>query len=272
MTDAFRYALALSVLLAATAPAAARQPLVTDRPGNGNAATTVGKETLQVESSVNYLRDHHHDLTTQGLSFPTTLRLGINHWLEFRVGGDLARVEDVTAQGTRAGVTDLSLGFKAEVVDASGLRPQLALLAHWTLPTGRSSLSSGAVEPLFLLLAAWQLPQDFGLLLNIGLDAPPGQSSGTVTRFNYLGLISYMLPFWRGHVGVFAEAFGRVALRNEEISQYQIDAGLILLLTPDFQLDMFTQHGLTQDSTDFQVALGLSYRFGGQASHAPWLL
>jgi hypothetical protein len=41
----------------------------------------------------------------------------------------------------------------------------------------------------------------------------------------------------------------------------QIDLGAAFQLATDWQIDMFTQHALTNESPDFQVAFGLSTRF-----------
>jgi hypothetical protein len=258
----------LALALLATLAAAGDPPIATDRPGNGNAATVVPDLRFQVEASGNVLVDDAGDQ----IGFPTILRFGLGDFVELRAGtgivtlnlesDELRQVDDVEA-------TDTLLGMKLQLAENAGLVPDVAVMLDLFLPT---SPGTEELVPEFRTAAAWSLPANFALLLNLGFDVPqgvrptslldPGPRAGErFVNLIWVANLGYSIPAMGERLSIFAEGFGRVSTDSElgqTISQF--DAGAAFLITDDVQLDSFVQIGLDQTAPDFQAAIGVSFR------------
>lgn len=246
-------------LAPAFAGPATEAPIATDRPGNGNAATTVPRARLQVEASASYLFERAAGASTQLVSFPTALRYGVLDSVELRVGSSLAGIELATPNGSGAlSLTDGFVGAKLQLWQSRGARPNLASTIDVFIPLGAGAFTSDTTIPEARLAASWALPASFGLLVNVGADLTK-DAGGRYARLVYVTNLSYAPPVLERRLIVFAESFGRIA-PGDRARVIQIDAGAALLFGADWQLDLFTQHGLSDGSPDFQLALGLSHR------------
>lgn len=252
--------------------AALPRPLSTDRPGNGNAATTVPRLRLQLETSVAWAlsRDDGRDTTAHQISFPTALRFGVTDWLELRAISGLLGVDvrdgGETGREARVYATDTAVGVKAWLLPAVGALPDLALMVDVFLPSGGGPFTTGEALPDARLAAAWSLPAGFGVLLNVGFDLLPtagvGPDGGGRARFLYVVNVNWTLPpALTDRLALFVEAYGRESFDAGSTSIRQLDVGLTFRVTDDLQLDAFSQHAFTEASPDHQVALGVSARF-----------
>ncbi|MGB0679955.1 MAG: transporter, partial [Polyangiales bacterium] len=243
----------------------ASAPIVTDRPGNGNAALTVPQLSLQLETSISYAHDRTAGIDTHLLNLPTALRFGALSWLELRLLSGLvgmAKVEDVDAEWE---ATDLAVGTKLSLLRQDGAQPDLAFSGDIFLPTGTGLFDGGAVMPELRLLAAWGLPKGFGLLFNLGTDIPD-DAEGRFARLLYVANLGYVIPGTGSRLSAFVEGYGRIAFADGRPDIVQIDLGAAFLLSPTLQFDLFTQHGLKDGTPDFQVAVGFSGRFFGRSA------
>jgi hypothetical protein len=224
----------------------------TDRPGNANAASTVPQAAFQLESSALLAHDEH---AGSQWSFPSALRIGVHRVLELRVSSVLVGI-DTTARAT-VHAPDLITGAKVGFLHNDAWVPDLALSVDVALPLGSGLFTAGAVTPEARMLAGWALPTGFGLLLNLGCDVPKAERRSV--RAVHVVNLSYTLPTAAAIV-LFAETFGRTGLGDDDTHLLQVDAGALWQLTPDLQLDVYSQHGLTDEAPDLQVAVGLSAR------------
>jgi len=232
-------------------------PLATDRPGNGNAATTVTRGHLNIESSALYA--HPTSMDEHLLSFPVLLRLGVLERLELRAGSGLVGYAHVAGTDD-AFATDTSVGLKVSALRMRGARPDLAFSADVFLPSGGGPFTSGAAVPELRALAAWALPADLGLLINLGADVPEDTGGQRYARALYVVNASYSPPVMEGRLTGFAEVFARHGLGDGREQIVQLDWGASWLLGDDLQLDFFFQHGLTSDAPDLQLSVGFSAR------------
>jgi hypothetical protein len=230
------------------------EPIVTDRPGNGNAASTVAPGRLNVESGflVGWT-DATDDVTT--VSFPVGLRLGLTPWLEARVLTSLVGIETVDGS-TDVSATDTGLGVKLGLTSAEGWIPDLALMTDVFLPSGAGGFTNDAVVPEARAAVAWALPAGFGLFGNVGVDVPE-DGEGRFARFIHVAQVNFAVP--RLPLGLFVETFGRTSF-DDRSDLLQLDAGLAWLVHPDLQFDLFTQHRIDGPTPDFQVSVGVSGR------------
>ena len=239
---------AASVLLISQAAA---EPISTDRPGNGTSPATVARGAWQVETSALYATAPGPDV----VSFPTLLRFGGFEPLELRLGSGLVGVEI----NDGASATDTSLGAKLRVAGGAGLQPELGVAVDVFLPSGQGPFTSDAVVFEARLAAAWSLPAGFGALANAGLEVA-SDDAGRFARIVFVANVSYGPPGLDGALVFFAESFGRLAAAEGRDHLLQIDAGGAYRLSDDWQVDLFSQHGLTDAAPDLQLAVGVSAR------------
>ncbi|QQR88867.1 MAG: transporter [Myxococcales bacterium] len=231
--------------------------LVTDRPGNGNAARVVDSKRVQVETSALYALEQGAATDVHRMSFPTWLRWGVLDGAELRlasslVGWQMKPRKDVLTP-------DRWLGSKLQLLRASSSPCDLAFVFDVELPTGTGSVGNNLVLPEFRLLSSWSLRSGFALLLNLGADLPE-LGSRRVLRMIHVINLSYALPWWNQAVSVFVEYYGRLPLSFNDSAIAQIDAGLTWRITSDVQVDFYTQHALSNASPDVQLSLGFSAR------------
>lgn len=242
-------------------------PIDTDRPGNGNAATTVPRGRLQVELGANYALERltsdpapETGSTIHGLTFPLALRLGVTEILELRAGTGVVGIGIADGEDVSIASTDTAVGAKLALLANDGWVPSLALMTDVFLPSGSGAFTQGVVVPEARGAAFWGLPADFGLLLNVGGDVP-ADSGDHFLRGLYVAHVNYAPSALAGNLVLFVESFGRVPLASEPDAIVQLDMGVAWRLGHDWQLDAFTQHGLTEAAPDFQASLGASARF-----------
>ncbi|MEM6786233.1 MAG: transporter [Myxococcota bacterium] len=234
----------------------------TDRPGNANAASVVGVGRANIESSVAVAYDDIAEGPDAVLvTFPVSMRVGMLAPFELRFGGGLVGIDANAPDGeTSAAPTDLFVGGKVQMSSAEGARPSSAISFDVNLPTGEGAFTAGIPALDARALVAWQLPAGFGLLLNAGVATVPVDETRAAQAL-YSGFLSYAIPGLRERLGLFVEGFGRVGIRDGGDPQAHIfDWGAWWLFTPDAQIDFFIQHGLNDDATDLQAAIGFSGR------------
>lgn len=247
--------LAAPLLVIALGPSARAAPLSTDRPGNGNAATVVEPAMLQIEGSVLYA--YADDPVTHTVTFPLAFRYGIVPRLEARVLTSVLGIEDGPVE-TRVEPTDTALGLKVALAHRRDFIADVAVMADVFFPSGEAPFTSDVVVPEFRGAFARSLPSGLGVLANFGFDVPEDEA-GRYARFLYVGQFNYTPQIGDRPVTLFVETYGKTSFGNRT-DFTQIDAGIQWLLTPDLQIDLFTQHGVDGAAPDFQIAVGLSAR------------
>ncbi|MBI4126300.1 MAG: transporter [Deltaproteobacteria bacterium] len=240
-----------------------KHALISDRPDTAEASYTVGKYRLQVETSFALTHDRAAGVTTRAYNFPTLLRFGLNEWLEVRAEGDTLQFQTETGAGTTTGFTDTSFGAKVHLQENEGIAPSVGILAHVALPTGRDAFSTNTVEPEAKVAMDWELPQDFSLGTNVGLDLPAQDAAGDkYLRFLYAVALNHPFPWWRSEqFRFFIEFAGAEPTVSGKDGEHTFDAGLAYFITPNVQVDTFMNVGLTDAAPDFATGLGLCMRF-----------
>lgn len=239
---------------------ARHQPISTDRPDAAEASGTVGKKHFQIETSFSFLHDRDGNNTTRIYSFPTLLRYGIFEPLELRMESETFAFKTETGQNMQNGFTDMAVGAKAHFFDQSGWRPSFGGLFHMNLPTGKAPFSSRVAEPIVKALADWDLPADFSLGTNIGLDVPVRDDQGDkYARFLYAIAVGHPLPFGNERWRIFLETAGLIPLKEGKNDENTLDTGITFLATSKIQLDVVAQIGLSNAAPDITTGIGFSW-------------
>jgi hypothetical protein len=169
-----------------------------------------------------------------------------------------ARVESRGARSTDRGHGDVEAGAKWHLSANEGARPSFALIPSVILPTGQDRFS--AEDPVYQLnaMAEWTLASGWGIgALGGVLNGPAAGDRYSQGTFALAAGRSLPSPAW--------SAYGELAFLASDLEGATdssfAGAGIRYLATPDFQLDLSFDCGLTGDSPDWLLGIGLAARF-----------
>lgn len=254
----------LAFVLIVVSGIAYSQALVTDRPSQTEASSTVGKGVFQIESGFTFMTEDYE--TALGSTFPTapgrqqnialpftSWRLGLAERLELRLATQPTLqkqfVDDIETNSV-FGIADLQVGFKLNVLKGEGRWPELAIISHAVLPTGTNGISGEEYGVINKLAVSHQLSTNHSLGWNFGFDY-----LGADNKNMYYSLLWTVSLTDR--LSVFLEPYG-VWLGLDAFNQ-NADAGFAWLINDDMQVDYSFGVGINNDM-NFH-SLGFSFRF-----------
>ncbi|MGE3166789.1 MAG: transporter [Planctomycetota bacterium] len=240
------------------------EPISTDRPDQTESSATVPRGAFQLEMGWSRIEndddgvDRSAARTTQ-----TLLRIGVVTDFELRLGFDGfldETVDTAAARGTDSGAGDASVGLKWRFLEEAQWRPEVALLAGVSLPTGE--ISSRRYDPTVRLSLSHTLTERLSLAYNLGVawesEEDAGGSRHTLSATEYTVALGADIT---SRIGAFVEFFGDAGLSRPGGPANSVDAGLVFGLQPNLQLDAAAGVGLSEDADDWFVTVGVSFRF-----------
>lgn len=248
-----------SALTLACVPASARaqsaaEPLVTDRPDFTESAAVIPLGRYQLETGYTATRERG---ATEHAIGELLVRAGLAQRLELRVGfASVVVLEDSTGRSATER-EDGSLGIKLRLLDGGptgSLRPEAALLAGSTLPTGSNALRAPRLQPEAKLALAWSPRDRVAVSTNVGYlrVAEDARSYDELNASLSLGFgVSERIGAYAEVYGFSPELDSRSAFAN---------GGITWLLSPDAQLDLRAGAGISGSSAVF-IGLGFARRF-----------
>ena len=138
--------------------------LITDRPDQTESTSIVLPGYYQIETGVNVTSSADGSKQSSGPS--TLLRIGIAEWMELRLG--VAGWLEGNAENP-SGFGDAEVGFKSFLFSEAGIRPEAALLVHFSVPVGENGHSSDRSDPSFRLSFSHTLSKRISLGYNAGI-------------------------------------------------------------------------------------------------------
>jgi hypothetical protein len=237
------------------------QSIGTDRPDFVESSSTVGTGQLQVEGSAAFDHSGTPGLVVDNFTTPFLFRLGIADSWELRLESDWltrSEVTDAAAGGatlSTTGVSDFDLGVKWAFHASEGAGPSMAALVHASLPTGSADFRGRGMRPSLRVTMEWALEGDWGIGVMPGVlydrDDSGGFASGMLGVTVGKGLTDRLRAF--------AEvAFDQIAEEARGGNSAFVDFGGTLLLNDFWQLDVAAAVGLTDQTPDYGLTLGLS--------------
>ena len=212
----------------------------------------VPKGTLQIEAGYFLQKATEAGLDIKTQAYPTALfRLGMLDWLELRVQSALR--DSVVENGARRkvdGIAPLNVGFKFQLWQAEGWRPEAAFIARVALPVGSRTYRPDKPDPELRLTLSNEITQKVELAYNLTY----GWSDGDPTKGYTLSISGEV----HDKLTVYGEVFGNKV--TGEKAEHQADAGILFLLLPNLQLDLAVGAGLNKAAPDFFATTGLSVR------------
>ncbi len=242
-------------------PASEVTPIVTDRPTDSASPELVPQHAWQLEMGYKFTRADSDTGRIDAQVLPDLLiRFGINKWVEARLVGSDWTFRD-QASGKQDGLSDIKLGAKFALAEERGRRPQMALLADVSLPVGQSGFTSDYVIPKVLFLATNNLTDRLGLTYNLGPSVVSSDDSDGDRRtdldFNYAVALSGGVG---GPFSLFGEIFGVIASGRGRPDSHTFQAGALLLVKPNLQLDIRGGVGLVDNVPKWLFGAGLAFR------------
>ncbi len=228
-------------------------PLVTDRPDFTESPETVAPGRVQVEAGATFERSGDERARSLG---EVLVRVGTGKRSELRIGlPSHLRFRDGSA--TVSGWDDAYLGAKFVLREGEGRKPQIALLAGTTLPTGSRRVAERKLQPEAVLAAAIDLNEKTALSTNIGVTRARFAGERFNQLFGSLSLGYSLSDKWGTYVEVYAYN------RNEPGggTQKYANTGLTYLVNEDFQLDARFGLGLNNGPRERFWGFGAARRF-----------
>jgi len=139
---------------------------------------------------------------------------------------------------------------------------EAALLAHLSLPTGESGFSSERADPSFAFLFSHTLTDRLSFGYNLGAvwgtEEDDSGDRHTLSVFRYTATIGVGLT---ERLSSFIEVFGDVPLSASGGPANMFDGGFTYLISDNFQIDVASGVGLSQEADDWFITAGATYRF-----------
>jgi hypothetical protein len=232
------------------------EEISTDRPDQTEASNTVPKGTVQIETGVIFQSDKIGEETEHVLSYPTTLvRIGILKWIELRLINQYISSETILLNERRRqnGFDAVAVGTKIYLCKEKGIRPEISLMGHMTLPMGSTIYRPSAVAPDFKFSLSNKLSDKFKIGYNIGWFWEDGVRNGAI--FYTVALGYSISDKW----GFYIEAFGANHLMEGE-NNHLFDGGFTFLARRNLQFDVSAGHKITANAPDYYLSTGFSWR------------
>lgn len=231
--------------------------MVTDRPDQTESASIVPSGKIQTEIGVVLTADQVGDVRTVTALFPTMLlRVGVTRLFEIRLAGDVENRSIIRDDETLSGdiqLSNVALGLKSKLAEESGAMPELALLAHLTLPIGPDA-PEGVGFGDIRLAAAHTITDQFSLGYNIGAEA----SDDPNESLRGIYTVAFGVGLGNG-AGSFVELYGDAPW--EDGAAHSFDAGFTYTPAPRVQVDLSGGFGISEAAEDFLLNVGISLLF-----------
>lgn len=235
-----------------------------DQPGIVESSSTVGQGRALLETGLGYQRDKSDGVRSRLWSTPTLLRFGFAQDWEFRVetdGYQRLRASDASGTVRASGWADTALGVKWHVQDgdADTNKPGLAWLLNADMDSGSAAFRGQGWRPSLRLTAEWDLPRDWSAGLIGGLYRDRRDDGG-----HFIGGIlgaSIGWPIaeqWKGYAEIAGDQLASTRNGGRSISA---GTGVTWLVDRRVQLDASINRGLTKQTADWVLGLGISIGF-----------
>ncbi|HEX3178947.1 MAG TPA: transporter [Methylomirabilota bacterium] len=246
------------IVLLAIASVGVAEEIQPDRPELTESARLVPRGAVQLEAGMALSQERRAATATEKrVESETDLRIGVADDVELNLGWEpLVRVrgpDDAT------GIGDVMLGIRYRFVrgtEEQSWPPHVALKLFTRLPAAEQPIGTGRPDFGALLLASFELPQDFELEVNVG-----GAAIGQMRGGGFLGeaittasLSRELAPSLLG----FVELLLNSRTERDGRGQVAINTGIVYRVMPNLAVDAGLQTSLAGQGPDYVVRTGVS--------------
>ena len=231
-----------------------------DRPDVTNGTRIVPTGIVQLEFGGLYSRASPGATAANS---PLTVRVGINEWIEARIGTDGVTTQNAGGSGA-TGFGNVQLAAKLRLWADPGGVPVLSILPTINLPTADASrgLGSGDADYTVAVLTGTDFLRRGHVDINYGVGAI-GAGQGRPHFVQHLlsaSVSEAVTDRWNPYVELFW--FSRNDMDGTSVTS--LDTGVIYELGAHFAIDGGVQFGIAGPSADFGAFGGLSMIVGGR--------
>jgi hypothetical protein len=237
-----------------TAVFAQEADIVTDRPDQSNTPLLVPKGALQVETGFMMEKQNSTSIDQTNYTYNNSLiKFGINEHFEFRfnVGyvGTRKIIDDIIST---KGLAPIGVGVKIKLADAKGAWPQAAVISNINLRAGGKEFMPAYTANDITFACAHELSKRLSFTYNAGIKWNGNSPEAT---FIYTMTLTYAVT---NKLGTFAEVYAFFPEKHK--TDHRVDGGLTYKFSSKFQYDLSGGLQLGNDSPDFFLSTGLSFR------------
>jgi len=236
--------------------------LSTDRPDQTESPYTVDAGHFQLEMDlVNYTRDRADGVTATELAVaPLNLKLGLANRVDLQLMVDpfvRARIKDpLTGTTTASGFGDVTTRVKFNLWGNDGGPTAAAIMPFVKWPLSASDVRNGKTEGGVIGILGYELAGGWGSAFMTEVDWVRDEAGGRRTEWVNSITFSHDLG---DRLGGYFEFF--TVTGPDTAWQVQFDLGLTYAVSPNTQLDLGCNIGITRSAPDCQPFVGVSRRF-----------
>ena len=241
-------------------------PFATDRPDFTEAASTVGRNRVQLETGYRFSRDNDTGSRVDSHAFAEQLwRIGIGReWLELRLAWNyFSERSGLPGQrDTVDGGDDLQLGFKIALTEQVGWLPAMALIPQAFLPTGAESYSSEEVLPGLNWVYSWDIKE--GVFFGGSTQVNRVSDDVGEAYSEWAQSLTFGMDL-NERLGVYGEWYvlaphAAPDQSDVDVAHY-LNGGFTFMMHEELQFDIRAGMGLNRAAEDLFVGTGLSRRW-----------
>ena len=248
-----KYSLFFLLIFLSTNFFAQQSTIVTDRPTQSYASSTVPAKTIQLETGFWYAHSSAGRVESDYISYNSSvLRWGLLENFELRLGFgyESIKVNSDIKPVNITGWNPLLIGTKIYIAKEQGWRPEIAFVGGLKLPFfGNEGFRPDAAVPNFSFAFSHNLGNRFLLGYNLGLQWPTSSEEdleGVYTIYFGYKILDRFFCFLENYAFI--------------DSVYAFDGGFIYLISSNFQVDLYGGFGLSPGSPDQFIGAGFSWR------------
>ncbi|MFT6922382.1 MAG: hypothetical protein ACJA1C_001387 [Crocinitomicaceae bacterium] len=226
---------------------ATSQTISTEAPSVSASATTVPKNTLQIESGMSVSSNNYW--TTVSLPY-TLFRLGLSDRWELRINNSF-NVRKYNGSvfsnpSTNYGFGSFQVGTKFQFIKNPESKTKIAAIANVTIPSYNSNSRAASLNFSF----SHQLSSKHSLGYNLGYSPSYSVSISSpdiISNINYSLIYGYSL---NSKLSIFGEFFGNYNYHTavfDPTTSLSVDFGIMYLLRDNIQIDYAYGRGFTDD-------------------------
>lgn len=247
------------IALALAASTAAVAPICTDRPTKANAVCTVPSGHFQIESSgVAWSRTKTGGVETNSLTIGSSIvKYGLGDQADLQLG--ITPYSRTRSNGSSiAGFGDVIARYKHRLT-GDGAPVQIAIIPFVRLPTAKRGIGNRKVEGGLAIPISFALAGPVIATLGPELDVL-ADSDGSGRHPAIVNLINLSAPV-APRLTLVGELWSNLSFDPAgTIEQASADAALAFSVSSNAQLDLGANLGLTRQTPDVEVYLGISLR------------
>jgi hypothetical protein len=239
-------------------PRSAMREMITDRPDTTESPYTVDAGHFQAELSlVDFTHDREGGVTTDAVTpLASNLKVGLTNYADLQFVFN-PYVNRRIGSSRHEGFDDMLLRLKVNLLGNDGGDVAFGVMPYVKFPTGTNDIGNDHFEGGIILPVAVRLPAEFDMGAMLEVDFIRDAGNGYGTAFLHTVTVEH---------GIIGELFGYVEYAGTSFvnagATYQavVGTGLTYGLTPDVQLDLGANFGISSSADDYNVFVGVSFR------------